>query len=109
MSEGSLAFEGYVSHPSLGEEAVPGRIVFAFFRLRFESEAVTLEMPLSRLLIEKGGKGDERIFFSDPEQPDWSVFASTVAILTHALPCVSSRTRSIRFATCTAGANWDGG
>jgi Zn-dependent protease with chaperone function len=85
LTEESLAFEGYVSHPSLGEEAVQGRIVFAFFRLRFESEAVTLEMPLSRLLIEKGGAGDDRVFFSDPEQPDWSVSTFDISILNHAL------------------------
>jgi beta-barrel assembly-enhancing protease len=85
LTEDSLAFDGYVSHPSLGEEAVQGRIVFAFFRLRFESEAATVEMPLSRLLIEKGGAGDERVFFSDPEQPDWSVFTFDTSILNHPL------------------------
>ena len=84
MNEDRLAFEGYVSHPSLGEEAVQGRIVFAFFRLRFESETATVEMPLSRLLIEKGGAGDEQVFFSDPEQPDWSVSTFDTSILNHA-------------------------
>ena len=77
----SQGFDGYVSHPSLGEEVVEGKIVFAFFRLRFVSEAVTVEMPLSRLIIEKGNAGDERIFFSDPEQPDWSVFTFDDRIL----------------------------
>ena len=81
MTEDNLAFAGYVSHPSLGEEAVQGRIVFAFWRLRFEAEGVTVEMPLSRLVIEKGGEGDERILFSDPEQPDWSVFTFDDGIL----------------------------
>ena len=33
---------------------MPGKIVFAFWRLRFVAEAATVEMPLSRLVIEKG-------------------------------------------------------
>lgn len=81
MTEDSLTFDGYVSHPSLGDEAVAGRIVFAFWRLRFVSDPATVEMPLSRLLIEKGDAGDERIFFSDPEQPGWSVFTFDERIL----------------------------
>jgi beta-barrel assembly-enhancing protease len=81
LTEDSSAFAGYVSHPSLGEEAVQGQIVFAFWRLRFVSEAATVEMPLSRLVIEKGGQGDGRIFFSDPEQPGWSVFTFDGSIL----------------------------
>jgi len=72
---------GYVSHPSFGEEAVAGRIMFAFARLRFEAEGVQVEMPLSRLLIEKGGTGDGRIYFSDPEQPEWTVFTFEEAVL----------------------------
>jgi predicted Zn-dependent protease len=72
---------GYVSHPSLGEEAVAGSIIFALSRLRFESEGVRVEMPLSRLLIEKGGAGDGRIFFSDPEQPEWTVFTFDEKVL----------------------------
>ena len=37
--------------------------------------------PLSRLLIEKGGAGDGRIFFSDPEQPEWTVFTFDEKVL----------------------------
>jgi len=60
---------------------VPGTIVFAFWRLRFESEAATIEMPLSRVQIERGGADDGRISFSDPEQPGWSVFTFDQSIL----------------------------
>jgi beta-barrel assembly-enhancing protease len=73
LTDERQGFDGYASHPSLGEEAVQGKIVFAFFRLRFVSDAATVEMPLSRLVIEKGSRGDERIFFCDPEQPDWFI------------------------------------
>jgi predicted Zn-dependent protease len=55
--------------------------MFAFARLRFEAEGVQVEMPLSRLLIEKGGTGDGRIYFSDPEQPEWTVFTFEEAVL----------------------------
>jgi beta-barrel assembly-enhancing protease len=78
------ALAGYVSHPSLGEEAVPGQISFAFSRLCFEAEGMRLEMPLSRLVIERGTSGDQRIFFSDPEQPDWTVFTFEEKILRRA-------------------------
>jgi len=85
LTEDRPAFEGYVSHPSLGDEAVPGRLTFAFFRLRFESEAATVEMPVSRLLIDKGEGRDELIYFSDPEQPGWSISTYDTNILNHAL------------------------
>jgi beta-barrel assembly-enhancing protease len=81
LTEANLAFNGYVTHPSLGEEAVQGTITFAFWRLRFQSETATAEMPLSRLMIERDRAGDGRILFSDPEQPDWSVFTFDKSIL----------------------------
>ena len=81
MTDERLSFDGYVSHPSLGGEAVPGTITFAFWRLRFASETASVEMPLSRLRIDREGAGDGRISFSDPEQPDWSVFTFDPSIL----------------------------
>ena len=46
MTEPKTSFEGWVSHQSLGEEVVWGRIVFVGWRLRFESDTVTREVPL---------------------------------------------------------------
>jgi hypothetical protein len=51
MSEAKQSFEGYVTHPSLGEEVVWGRIGFEGWRLRFESERVIREVLLVRLRI----------------------------------------------------------
>ncbi len=81
MSADNLAFEAYVSHPSLGDEVVWGRIVFEGWRLRFESERVTREVPLVKLRIEKDESAEGGIAFYDPEHADWVIHTLETAIL----------------------------
>jgi hypothetical protein len=66
-------FTAYVVHSSLGDEGVWGRIVFAGWRLRFESETVTREIPLVKLQIERADPAQKSILFSDPDHPDWEI------------------------------------
>ena len=71
MTEEKLTVEGYVMHPSLGEEAVWGRIGFEGWRLRFESERVRLEIPLVKLRIEREESEGGGIGLCDPDRPEW--------------------------------------
>jgi predicted Zn-dependent protease len=72
MTEAKTAFEAWVSHPNLGEEVVWGRIVFVGWRLRFESDTVTREVPLVNLRIERDEAADGGIVFCDPDHAEWS-------------------------------------
>lgn len=83
VSEDKSAFVAQAFHPSFGNEVVTGRIVCDRWRLRFESEAATVEMPLPRLQIEMDEGAEGRICFSDPEQPEWSVYTFDAGILKH--------------------------
>ena len=73
MTAENRAFSGYVSHPSLGDEVVWGSLVFEGWRLRFESETLTREIPLVRVRIEREDSEAGGIVFSDPQDPEWSV------------------------------------
>ena len=71
LKEAKTSFEGWVSHPSLGEETVWGRIVFVGWRLRFESGTVTREVPLVKLRIERDETTEGGIVFCDPDHAEW--------------------------------------
>ena len=73
MREDRSTFIGYASHPTLGSESVEGRIGLNRWSLRFEAQGVVIEFLLTRLQIDLGESRAGGIFFSDPEQPDWSV------------------------------------
>ena len=77
------AFEGWVTHPSLGEEVVRGRIVFVGWRLRFESNRVTREVPLVQLLIERDEGEEGGIVFSDPDHAEWLIHTQDQEMLEH--------------------------
>ena len=81
MTEASLAFDGYVCHPSLGDEVVWGRIVFVGWRLRFESQTVTREIPLVKLRIERDPLAEGGIAFCDPDHPEWTIHTPDEEIL----------------------------
>ncbi len=83
MAEDNRTFEACVSHPSLGDEVVWGRIVFEGWRLRFESERITFEIPLVKLQIEREGPEASAIDFRDPGQPDWVIHTLDEEILEH--------------------------
>jgi predicted Zn-dependent protease len=74
-------FEARAFHPSLGNEAASGRVFLSAGKLRFQSEALTLEIPLDEVVVEVGKKGDEQIYFHDPEQPDLQIFTLDQSIL----------------------------
>ena len=65
-----------------GGEAAEGRIVLTQWTLRFESDSCTVELPYDQLEIQFR-RGDGRVFFRHPKQPDWSVYSSDPQILEH--------------------------
>jgi Zn-dependent protease with chaperone function len=81
VSEERLEFIGYVSHPSLGEEPVRGRLVLVQWRVRFEAEAVTFEIPVTRLRIERDEADPTQLWFSDPQNPAWRIYTFGEEIL----------------------------
>ena len=83
-----------MSHPSLGEEVVWGRIVFEGWRLRFESETVTREVPLVRLRIETDEAAEGGIVFSDPNDPEWLIHTLDQEILAQGSLLQQPHTRS---------------
>ena len=92
MTEARSAFDGYVSHPSVGE--VGGRIVFVGWRLRFESEAVTREILLVKLRIERDPAAQGGIAFCDPDHPEWIIHTPDEEILGHELLLQQPHTRN---------------
>jgi Zn-dependent protease with chaperone function len=84
LSADNQSYEADVSHPSLGEEAVPGRVTLSQFALRFQSESVNIEIPFSHLLIPPGeNKLTDDLIFRDARDPDWAVRLPDCGILEH--------------------------
>lgn len=82
MSDINQGFEGYLFHPDLGNEVVPGRIFIDRWRLHFRSDSVSEEILMEAVEVEFE-QGTDRICFSDPERPELKIFTSDQAILKH--------------------------
>jgi predicted Zn-dependent protease len=83
---------GYVAqacNPSISSEVAIGRIHLDRWRLKFESEALTVEIPMTQLEIAYGQGENAGVYFSDPSQPGLEIctFESAVlrdnALITH--------------------------
>jgi predicted Zn-dependent protease len=84
LSADVRSYAAEACHPSLGDQAVPGRVVPGQFTLRFESEAVTLEIPFSHLLIPTEENDlAERVIFRDARDPGLSITTADCEILEH--------------------------
>ncbi len=94
MNEDTSGFIAQASNPSQGYEVAVGRIVIDRWRLKFESEAYTLEFPLNQLEIVRGQGEDEGVYFTDPTQPGWEICTFEKAVLRNNSLCTDSHTRS---------------
>ena len=90
----NATFVAHASHAGEGTEAADGRIVFDRWRLRFESPALTIEIPLTRLQIEIVESEAGAICFRDAEQPDWAVYTFDSNILAHSPLLEQAHTRN---------------
>lgn len=62
-----------------------GAIVVDAREFHFQSEVLTLAVPLHRVRVRVGRDQDERLYFQDAAAPDWEVFTSDFAIIDHPL------------------------
>jgi len=83
LSDASHVFEAHAFHPSLGNEAASGKIIVDRWHFHFQSDAVTLEIPLTRLQVRAGEGADERIYFQDVAQPGWEIITTDYGVLDH--------------------------
>jgi predicted Zn-dependent protease len=81
VNEANQSFEAFMFHPDFGNEAVDGRIFFDRWTLFFESDAITIKIPTAQLVVKLGIKTDERIYFSDPNQPGLKILTTDSSIL----------------------------
>jgi predicted Zn-dependent protease len=58
-----------------------GRIIFVGWRLRFESDTVTREVPLVKLRIERDEAAEGGIVFCDPDHAEWLIHTLDQGIL----------------------------
>jgi len=94
VGEDQLSFVGYALNPDSGEAGVSGRISCDRWRLHFESEEVTVDMPVADLEIWKGEGRDGRLFFAHPNVPGWSVYTFDERILRLAVLLQLTNTRT---------------
>ena len=93
MSEAIESFEASAFHPSLGNEVAAGRILIDRWSFRFQSESVTLEIPLVRLQARTGEGDDDRIIFRDSAQPGWEIYTFDERVLEHPVIASSNTVR----------------
>jgi predicted Zn-dependent protease len=93
LSEASHSFEAHAFHPSLGNEVVEGSIVVDRWQFHFQSETVTLDIPLVRLRARTGDGEDDRIYFWDSANPEWEVFTFDERVLEHPFIAASNNLR----------------
>jgi Zn-dependent protease with chaperone function len=58
----------------------PGSLSVTSAGLRFESATVSETLPLTGLVIRRGGHNNEQIFFEHPEFPGWSIYSADPAL-----------------------------
>ena len=83
MSNVPESFEAYAFNPELGTEVITGQITFDSWNLYFQSGEVALRIPLPRVRVELGEGEDDKIYFSDPSQPGWSIYTLDQSIFDH--------------------------
>lgn len=90
MNTTTHGFDASLLQPELGTEPVAGRIQVGPAELRFQSEQVSLSIPLTNLEVEfeKAGKG---IFFQDAARPELQIFTLDQSILRH--PAIRSHSQ----------------
>ena len=55
--------------------------------LRFESPTVAETLPLTGLVVRRGGHNNEQVFFEHPEFPGWSIYSSDPTLSKDATLC----------------------
>jgi predicted Zn-dependent protease len=81
-------FEASLFNPDLGSQPVEGRLLIAGMQMQFQSETVSVNIPLAALEVEFDDES-KGMFFSDVNSPDVKIFAWDQSILR--LPGIRSK------------------
>jgi len=82
MSEADPIYPGGAFEGEDDSSAVVGQITVSMFSVRFETEGFTLDLPTQGLEIWMDDSG-ERVLFSHPNYPGWTVYSLDPTILKH--------------------------
>ena len=81
MKKERSSYSAGAYHPSLGSESASGHIVFTQFTLRFESDLANLDVPFNEITLRLGEGDDERLYFDQAKDPEWSIYTSDFDVL----------------------------
>jgi len=73
-------FDAELFHPGLGNEVVTGKVFIESQALVFRSDAITVTIPVDRLVVE-WGEEDDRIYFRNRTAPGLRIYTSDESIL----------------------------
>jgi len=74
MSDLLPSFVAHATHSNMGEQVVDGRITVNQWHFHFRSESYDVQIPMARLEIALGDAESGGVFFSDPQQPEWTIY-----------------------------------
>src|ERR1043166_1082643 len=81
MSADQSGYVAQATYPSLTSEVAIGRIHVDRWRLKFESETFTAEIPITQLEINTAQGENEGVYFSDPNQPGLEICTFEPSVL----------------------------
>ncbi|MEW6157591.1 MAG: hypothetical protein AB1813_09170, partial [Verrucomicrobiota bacterium] len=74
-------FVAHAFHASFVNRTATGKLRVFADRVRFESEAGEVELPMEGLTISPGGHDGRQIFIGHPLHQDWTIYTSDTRIL----------------------------
>ncbi len=81
MSKSGKIYFAIGLNDSLKEKRVAGKLSFQENYLLFETEIEKIKLPYAGIQSNRGGSGNNLIFFNHPSEPEWSVYTSDKSIL----------------------------
>ena len=93
MNDRAPGFVAHAFHPGQGNEVATGLILVDRWHFHFQSETVSLDIPLSRLEVREGEGEDERIYFTDAAMPGWEIFTTDASVLDHPILAQATNVR----------------
>jgi Zn-dependent protease with chaperone function len=74
-------YKAHAFAPQTGAKVHSGSIVVTIDGVRFEGAEVNGAVPMSGIVIRRGGHNSEQIFFENPQTPGWSIYSSDPALV----------------------------
>jgi beta-barrel assembly-enhancing protease len=83
------AYKANAFAPQTQARPNPGTVTVTPAGIRFESPTVSETLPLTGLVVRRGGHNNEHIFFEHPEFPGWSIYSSDPALFNDPALCAT--------------------